>query len=50
MDHFVIRLLGIFMRHAGAFDTHRMARMADAELEQATEPLHRELRSVAGTL
>jgi hypothetical protein len=36
----------IFTRHAAAFDPHRMARMADAELEQATEPLRRELRAL----
>ena len=46
MDHLVIRIVGIFVRHAGAFDPHRMARMADAELEQATEPLRRELRAL----
>jgi hypothetical protein len=46
MDDLVIRLADIFTRHAAAFESHRMARMADAELEQATEPLRRELRAL----
>jgi hypothetical protein len=46
MDDLVIRLAGIFTRHAANFESRRVARMADAELEQATEPLRRELRAL----
>jgi hypothetical protein len=46
MDDLVIRLADIFTRHAAAFDPHSMARVADAELKQTTEPLRRELRAL----
>jgi hypothetical protein len=36
MDELVIRLADIFTRHAAVFESHRMARMADAEWGHAT--------------